>query len=154
MRKWCSIPVSGRPGAMTSGAFPSVDSIFAPISRSGSMTRPIGRDDSDSSPVSVAPACRPAKTPLNRRIVVPLFPQSSGISGGVKGPPAIVTSESKRVMSIPSELRHASVEPQSALAAKLLISETPFAIAAIIAARCEIDLSPGRRSEPDSFLAG
>src|ERR1041384_1488207 len=57
-------------------------------------------------------------------------------------------------METPSSLRQATVEPQSAPVEKLVISERPSARAAIRAARCEIDLSPGSRSRPWIERAG
>ena len=49
----------------------------APIRRKGLATRPIGRRDSDGSPVSVVANGRPAKRPQKSRMVVPELPQSS-----------------------------------------------------------------------------
>jgi hypothetical protein len=46
---------------------------------------------------------------------------------------------------------HLSVEAQSALDEKFLISDRPSAIAERIAARWEIDLSPGNFRFPASF---
>jgi len=48
----------------------------------------------------------------------------------------------------------ASVEAQSALVEKFVISVRPRASAAMIAARCEMDLSPGTHTRPRSRLAG
>ena len=45
--------------------------------RSGPATRPIGRRDSDASPISRSNGCA-ASTPASRRIVVPELPQSIG----------------------------------------------------------------------------
>jgi hypothetical protein len=45
------------------------------------------------------------------------------------------------------------VAAQSALVEKFLIDEVPSASAAIIAARCEIDLSPGIASRPRIVFA-
>jgi hypothetical protein len=47
-----------------------------------------------------------------------------------------------------------SVEAQSALVAKFSILPVPWARAANIADLCDIDLSPGRVSFPNSFFAG
>jgi hypothetical protein len=46
-----------------------------------------------------------------------------------------------------------SVDTQSALVAKLSIRVLPLAIAASIAARCDIDLSPGSTISPRIDLA-
>jgi hypothetical protein len=51
---------------------------------SGSVTRPIGLDLSDSSPVSVALIALPASTPSRSRVPVPLLPRSSGLLEAVK----------------------------------------------------------------------
>jgi hypothetical protein len=56
-------------------------------------------------------------------------------------------------MATPSVLRHAIVDQQSALDAKLEIRLVPSAIAANIAARCEMDLSPGKEIVPEIVLA-
>jgi hypothetical protein len=56
-------------------------------------------------------------------------------------------------MATPSVLRHAIVDQQSALDAKLEIRLVPLAIAANIAARCEMDLSPGNEIAPEIVLA-
>src|SRR5215208_2012886 len=53
-----------------------------------------------------------------------------------------------RSMRTPSRSRQASVAPQSALVANPLMRETPLATEAIIATRCEIDLSPGTGASP------
>lgn len=49
---------------------------------------------------------------------------------------------------------HRSVDAQSALAAKFEIRVSPSAIDAIMAARCEMDLSPGNATSPISETAG
>jgi hypothetical protein len=49
--------------------------------------------------------------------------------------------------------RQPSVDAQSALAAKFPIFVVPSAIAANIAARCDIDLSPGMVNRPLRLLA-
>jgi hypothetical protein len=51
-------------------------SIDAPISVKGSITRRIGRFESDWSPLKTESKFCPAKTPASSRIVVPLLPQS------------------------------------------------------------------------------
>src|SRR6185437_2557522 len=55
--------------------------ISAPICRSGSITRRIGRRLRDLSPVSSELKLCPASAPANNRIVVPLFPASSAFRG-------------------------------------------------------------------------
>ena len=59
-------------------------SIVAPIRRSGSATRRIGRRVSEASPASSVSNGRPASSPISRRIVVPELPQSIGPAGAVQ----------------------------------------------------------------------
>ena len=61
----------GRAGSMR-------PSTVAPIWRSGSATRRIGRRVSEASPHSSVSNGRPASRPMSRRMVVPELPQSSG----------------------------------------------------------------------------
>ena len=107
---------------IVSGGWPSVASMRAPIRSSGSITRRIGRRDSDASPISVAVNGWPARTPASRRIVVPELPASSGPAGERSCPkprPSRVTVPSARSStSTPSPRRQASVERQSAPGAK------------------------------------
>ena len=63
---------------------PSRDVNRAPDAANGSVTRRIGRLDSDSSPNSVVWNRWPATRPHNSRIVVPELPQSSGAFGSVR----------------------------------------------------------------------
>ena len=75
------MPESGRP-SIRSGRRPSLVSTCAPISESGDATRSIGRELSESSPVSSKrrPSW-PARRPGSNRASVPAFPQSIGASG-------------------------------------------------------------------------
>jgi len=57
-------------------------------------------------------------------------------------------------MEIPSERKQPRVDAQSCAVEKFEISELPRASAAISAARCEMDLSPGNRSRPFIKRAG
>ena len=72
---WTSPPVT------VSGAWPSVVTTSAPMSRSGSATRSIGRVLSDASPVRVNVPGWPASTPASSRMSVPAFRQSRGTDG-------------------------------------------------------------------------
>ena len=54
----------------------------------------------------------------------------------------------------PRACRQPSVALQSCAVEKFSSRDSPSANAAIIAARCEIDLSPGKRSSPTSRLVG
>jgi hypothetical protein len=89
----------------------------APIIPSGSMTRRIGRRDSDSSPIIVDVNGWAARIPASMRIVVPEFPASSGADGerNWRRPrPSIVTTWPLLLMSTPRPRRHVSVDWQSA----------------------------------------
>src|SRR3990170_8078743 len=57
-------------------------------------------------------------------------------------------------MRTPRSRRQSSVRRQSSARRKLLTVVTPEASAPMIAARCEMDLSPGRRQRPLSCAAG
>ena len=91
------------------------------------------------------------------RIVEPLLPQSSRSFGARK--PVSPTPSTRTLLPFcsietPSSRRHKSVEAQSLLVEKPEICEVPFASAAIIAARCESDLSPGMQARPFILRAG
>ncbi len=144
------MPWSGPPRTVI-GSRPPSDSNRAPIRLSGSMTRRIGRRRSESSPVSVDVKGRPARMPASSRAVVPELPASSGASGELNPPaprPITVTMPSERENCPPRRSRHESVDRQSAPGANPLITDRPDAIAARIAYRWEIDLSPGTRIAP------
>ena len=73
---WYSMPCSARPPRSTSGGRPSAAvSISAPIRRSGSATRAIGRRVSDSSPVRQTSKGCAASRPASSRIEVPELPR-------------------------------------------------------------------------------
>ena len=57
-------------------------------------------------------------------------------------------------MEMPSDRKQPRVEAQSRAVEKFEISDPPRAIAAISAARCEMDLSPGKRNRPLIERAG
>ena len=59
-----------------------------------------------------------------------------------------------RPTGTPKACKQDSVARQSAAELKFVILVSPTAIAARIAARCEIDLSPGTRTVPCSDVAG
>ena len=113
------------------------------------MIRFIGRQLSESSPVNSEVKVLPASNPASIRIVEPLFPQSSGpadarnwLGGWIEIVPANL------VTITPSCSRHVSVDAQSRLVEKFVSCDVPSATPAISAARCEMDLSPGRRMDP------
>lgn len=104
---------------MASGSFvPSArPTTVAPIRRSGSATRPIGRRRSDSSPVRTVQNGWAPSTPKSRRAVVPELPQSTTSDGSCmpRGPtPAMRYSPGPlRVTSAPSASTAAMVRRQS-----------------------------------------
>ena len=75
-RVW-SVASNGGLPTTTTGAWPPVVVTSAPTARSGAATRSMGRLESNSSPVRVATAGRPASAPVSSRMAVPALPQSS-----------------------------------------------------------------------------
>ena len=112
------------PPSMASGASrpPLRPVILAPICRSGSTTRAIGRLLSEASPVMTEKIGWPASSPAIRRIVVPELPQSSGRIASREQPAPPDDRDARRpfapvgskVTSTPSARRQSSVERQSA----------------------------------------
>jgi hypothetical protein len=102
----------------TSGAWPSVASMRAPIRTSGSITRRMGRRDSDASPIISLRNGWAASTPASIRIVVPELPASSAASGernpAKPRPSRVTVPGSSSRTSTPRPRRQASVERQSA----------------------------------------
>src|ERR1700694_4019752 len=151
-RRPCSrVPVT------VSGARPSRDSILAPMVRSGSTPRAIGRRLSDASPSKVADTQLPASKPSNRRMVVPELAQSSAPCGGLNDlqpPPWTRTGPPVRSMLTLRPRRQATVAATSSPSGSPSMRLSPCAMAASIKARCAIDLSPGTRSSPATVVAG
>ncbi len=82
-REWVA-PTSPPPRMASGARVPSArPSTCAPMARSGSVTRPIGRCTSESSPVSTLRNGRPARRPVSMRMLVPEFPQSTTAVGSV-----------------------------------------------------------------------
>ena len=123
---------------------------------SGSTTRPMGRRESDASPVSAEKNGCAARIPSRRRSVVPEFPASRTPCGSFKPcrPTPVTRREPSACRSTPapSALMHAAVERQSAASRKFRTCTCPFAMAENITLRCETDLSPGTRIFPVSPL--
>ena len=155
----------------TRGAWPSTVSTRAPIRRSGSATRSIGRERSDSSPVSSKLPGWPARTPARRRMSVPAFPQSTGcacvpmptshvrtcdVAARPRSPTPRTSSSSSATSSTstPSERIARTVASVSAERPKPWTRVSPSASAPSSTARCEIDLSPGTATCPTSAAAG
>src|SRR5205823_354893 len=94
--------------------------------------------------------------PLNMRMVEPEFPQSRGALDACSLAPFpwITTEPLLRSHSTPSARKHPRVLAQSAPVEKLSSLVVPSAIAPSMAYRCEIDLSPGKRTDPLTLVAG
>ncbi len=93
-----AMPYNGPP-TTSSGACPSVVVTAAPIARSGSATRSIGRADRLSSPTSTERNGAAASVPASSRIEVPELPQSSGPAASVSAErPSPSTSSAVRAV--------------------------------------------------------
>ena len=132
----------------------------APPSReSGAATRSIGRELSESSPVSSKrrPSW-PARRPGSSRASVPAFPQSIGASGSRSPesprPRTRSTSGSSSSTETPSDRTAAIVDSVSSERPNPRTIVSPSHTAPTSSARCEIDLSPGTRSAPRRLAAG
>ncbi len=146
-----------RPPSMVTGGAPSRVLIAAPIARSGSATRSMGRRLIDASPVSTERKGRPASTPASIRIVEPELPTSSDPLAARRpvGPsPSTSTARPDPRTSTPNSFRQRRVEAQSAAVEKLPMRVSPSASAPRIASRWERDLSPGSVKRPRKREAG
>ena len=130
--------------------------MLAPMLRSGVTTLCIGRLDRLSSPVirALTPG-RPETSPHRVRAVVPELPASSAPSGERRP----VGADTERVLPrrstfAPACPRQRRVEAQSAPSEKLCTVIPSGDRAPSRAALCEIDLSPGRATLPETFRAG
>jgi hypothetical protein len=121
--------------------------ISAPICVSGSMTRPIGRADSEASPVKVAVIGWLATRPINSRVDVPELPMSSATAGWssppTPTPSTCQTPASSRWIVAPIARSAAAVASTSSPSSSPSIRLEPTASAENISARWLIDLSPG-----------
>ena len=153
-----SIPRRSPAPSTISGARPCVVSIRAPIRVSGSATRSIGRERSDSSPVSSKRPCWPATIPVSSRRSVPALPQSTGTSGGrsPRTPTPWTTSSSSEMSSISTASARTArtVDSVSPERPNPRTRVSPSQSAPTRSARCEIDLSPGTAMCPASAPAG
>ena len=73
------------------GKYPFSDSMDTPIFIRGSIMRFMGLLDKDLSPVNFAVTPFPARSPANRRTVVPELPQFNGNLGGLRSLPFKIT---------------------------------------------------------------
>ena len=133
----------------------------APIARSGSTTRPIGRRRSDASPSSTAKSGRPARTPASRRAVVPELPQSRTprARGARRRPASGRGSRRARRVGNSLDLRAQRRNDAGRRAHVLAVARRgdpalPSASSASRSDRWEIDLSPGRAGAPRRRAAG
>ena len=120
--------------------------MVAPICRSGVITRSIGRLESDESPTRRVSNFWPASKPASSRMVVAEFPQLMSPAGGLRTrflPCTIIVFGSGSSIRIPSALNASTVRIQSFALRNPSRRQTPLESAAIIAARCEMLLSPG-----------
>jgi len=121
------------------------------------MMRPIGRRRKPSEPSKTAGIPAADIRPANNRMVVAEFPQLMDCDGAMRlDNPGPLTRklEPDNVHVTPNEdieNNIASVTPETR---KLLILLSSFANTENKAARCDIDLSPGRIIVPDSDLPG
>ena len=118
----------------------------APIWRRGSITRCIGRLESEASPMRRERKGCAARMPAMRRIVVPEFPQSRSASGLTNRPemPSTTSVPGSGVsMSTPSWRMAAAVLRQSSPSRKLRITQVPLDREASRTARWEMLLSGG-----------
>jgi hypothetical protein len=154
----CAMPCSPPTGRMRSGALPSCESMCAPMRASGSMTRRIGRRDSDASPISVDGNFCAASRPDIRRIEVPEFPRSRSCEGADS--PCRPTPSTRKLVSLtrsidtPMDWNAFIVHRQSSPSRKPVTSVRPVASDPSITERCEIDLSPGTRTWPVGLPPG
>ena len=147
-----SMPTRSPPRMRSGGSRRSPEpSTVAPMSSSGSATRSIGRSDSEASPTSSVSHPKPATIPASNRMEVPEFPQSIGPVGACSRlrPPWRTTSPpGVRSTSTPMASTAPSVQATSAPSERPWTTEVPSARAARSTDRCEIDFSPGVRTEP------
>lgn len=109
----------------------------------------IGRRRMLSSPVRILRNGWPAHTPASRRSPVPELPESRMVSGSLRSPPWTVSSVAEWAsILMPISLSERTVFRQSSEGRKLVICVSPSASAPRMAARWEMDLSPGGATSP------
>ncbi len=129
----------------------------APMRDKGSVTRRIGRRESDASPMKVAVTAWLATSPISSRVEVPELPISSALAG-CSSPPTptpltIHTPSSRRTISAPMARSAPAVAWTSSPSSRPSMRLSPMLSAENMSARCEIDLSPGTRTRPESGRA-
>ena len=140
------IRIGRRPGS-------PIQSMSAPMARNGSTTLPIGRRESDASPLRTTPAdptgSHPANRPVKRRAVVPLLPQSMVTSSvGVEEGGEIFRIPDSKETSAPRACTASRLARVSSQSSHPAARQGPEAIKPKRAARWETDLSPGTATFP------
>ena len=107
-----------RPPEIRSGAQSSVATISAPILRSGSITRFMGRRESDSSPISSLVKGCAATMPDSMRMVEPELPQFRALLGACNSGPM------PSMMTAPSSSR-STVQPKARTHPRVLLQSAP-----------------------------
>ena len=127
----------------------------APISDSGSITRPIGRRDSEASPVKVAVIGWLATRPISSRVEVPELPMSSACRGleqpadaDAVDAPARRRRRARSSRPSRASRRRWRARPRPRAAPRS--GSRPPPAPTSISARWLIDLSPGTRTVPRS----
>ena len=128
-------------------------STSSPICISGLSTRPMGRRDSEASPTNLTRISWPAIRPIIRRMPVPELPKSMSPPGSTRPPtPRPSTSHVAPTLRTgqPIACSALAVLSTSSPSSRPAMAVRPVASAPNISARCEIDLSPGTRTRPES----
>ena len=123
----------------------------APMRESGRITRSMGRRQSDASPVTWASSGWVARRPITSRAPVPELPKSSTAPGSARPPtpaPSTIQAPSSSRIPAPSAASADAVRSTSSASRSPSMRVRPTALAPMISARCEIDLSPGTRMRP------
>ncbi len=124
-------------------------SAIAPIRRSGSRIRLIGRRLNEASPMNLASKSKPAAAPIIKRVQVPLLPQSTGAAGLCHRVPVTVQWPfPSRSTAGPKARTASAVRRTSSLSQSPWTTVVPAARPPRISARWDIDLSPGIDMSP------
>ena len=131
---------------------------LTPIRLRGSITRRIGRERKEASPVRKLVKPWPESRPINSRAPVPALPISSTPSGSARPPTPTPHARQlpgpRRSSSTPMARRAPAVASTSSPSSSPSMRLSPTAMAASIKERWEIDLSPGRNAAPESAPCG
>ena len=128
-------------------------STASPICTNGFSTRPMGRRDSEASPISRTRMSWPAIRPIISRMPVPELPKSMSVPGSARPPtPRPRTSHAVPTLCTGQPIASSAlaVLSTSSPSSRPQIVVRPVARAPSMRARWEIDLSPGTRTVPES----